>query len=513
MGEGLVRFFVTGALCCCLWAAAPAQGTNDLVFIHHSSGLNWLNGGLEDALAAKDYLDERNDIYYDTELSPDPGRPESLGPPAGDYTDMRHWLFWFNDYLDGVKIHGCEDGVNTVIMFKSCFPTNNIGEQGELPGEPFAWTQTVTNFQAVYRHAAGPGNTYNYGGHTYRPLEHIFAENPGTLFIPVTAPPLNYLDSGYNGSSDGNAARARAFNNWLKNEWLAAYNAAHPGLNNVAVFDWFDGLAYPDDDPDPGHHPNRLRDEYILDWAPTDSHINPTAAADTAVLFAAGADNFLDAAWAAFMGTGEGEGEGACDLEGACPDFDEEGGYAYGALALDYATADLDATGIPDSWEVALFKAVLCGPGHPLQHQARCVFLANREMLRQEAAYAADYAAVENVLAAGLSISSELQAALTAAFGMSASYEVVSDARKAPGEPFSPQGDPDWDAWTGWQEYANTVGAGLSRTDYVTAALHVLLDGSQRAADALPVNRGLGPLVLAGMLSALSVMALRRRGA
>ncbi|HEX3047658.1 MAG TPA: hypothetical protein VHY08_23100, partial [Bacillota bacterium] len=66
--------------------------------------------------------------------------------------------------------------------------------------------------------------------------------NPATLFIFVTAPPLRY-----DTSSNENAHRARVFNDWLKNDWLSSYNSANPGLNNVAVFDWFNILAYADD--------------------------------------------------------------------------------------------------------------------------------------------------------------------------------------------------------------------------------------------------------------------------
>ena len=47
---------------------------DDLIFIHHSCGQNWLNNSLHAALLAKDYIDERNDITYGTALNPDAGR-------------------------------------------------------------------------------------------------------------------------------------------------------------------------------------------------------------------------------------------------------------------------------------------------------------------------------------------------------------------------------------------------------------------------------------------------------
>ena len=276
----------------------PLATDDDLVFIHHSCGNAWLSNSLHDALLAKDYIDERNDIYYGTTMSPDPGRPASLGGTPGDRTNMNHWILWFNDYLEGVKSHDAATGFNRIIMFKSCYPISNIGSDGTEPGDPFSGSQTTVNYKAVYRHPSGLGNTYTHDSYTYKPLEDIFAENPNVLFIPVTAPPLHYAPS--DATNDDNAHRAREFNNWLKNDWLASYNAAHPGLNNVAVFDWFNVLAYPDDHLD---HPNRLKAEY--GGAGGDSHPNSAANAYSTQVFATDPDNFIDNAWNAFNGDEE----------------------------------------------------------------------------------------------------------------------------------------------------------------------------------------------------------------
>lgn len=263
---------------------------NDLVFIHHSCGLNWLNDGLHDALLAKDYIDERNDIYYETIVPSDPGRPSSLGSKPGDNTNMNHWILWFNDYLEGIIDHGCADGFNEIIMFKSCYPISNIIANGTEPGDPFSSTQTIVNYKAVYRHPNGAGTTYNYNGYLYYPLEDVFADNPDILFIPVTAPPRHYT-----GSTDEEAQRARLFNNWLKNDWLADYYTENPDLNNVAVYDWFDFLAYADDDC---CHPNRLKQEY--GGGSGNSHPNTYANQESTVDFASGPNNFIDAIWDLF---------------------------------------------------------------------------------------------------------------------------------------------------------------------------------------------------------------------
>ncbi|NOZ94089.1 MAG: hypothetical protein GXP47_05015, partial [Acidobacteria bacterium] len=136
--------------------STPSATTDDLIFIHHSCGRNWLNSGLEAALLAKSYIDERNDIYYGTTMSPDAGRPASLGSTPGDHTDMQHWILWFNDYFEGIRTHGSATGYNRIIMFKSCFPNSNVSSTGTEPGDPFSGTKSLANYKAVYRHPAGP---------------------------------------------------------------------------------------------------------------------------------------------------------------------------------------------------------------------------------------------------------------------------------------------------------------------------------------------------------------------
>jgi hypothetical protein len=269
---------------------------DDLVFIHHSCGSNWLSNSLHSALLAKTYIDERNDITYGTDLVPDSGRPDSLAPNPGDNTNMNHWILWFNDYLNSVSNHDCSSGFNRIVMFKSCYPISNVTGDGTEPGDPFSGEQTITNYKAVFRHPDGPGYTYSHGGYTYKPLFQIFSENPNILFVPVTAPPRHYAPS--DATNDTEAHRARIFNNWLKTEALLAYNQMYPGLNNVAVFDWFDILSYPDTHPD---HPNRLKAEYGGESG--NSHPNSTANSYSTQVFATNPDNFIDQAFYTFQGT------------------------------------------------------------------------------------------------------------------------------------------------------------------------------------------------------------------
>jgi hypothetical protein len=285
---------------------ALAQTTDDLLFIHHSCGENWLNDGLRDALIAKSYIDEVNEITYGTTLTPDAGRPDSLGSVPGDNTNMNHWVLWFNDYLQRMKQHDCADGTNKIIMYKSCFPTSDIYADGTEPGDPFVDEQSLVNYKAVYRHPDGAGHAYTHDSYTYKPLGDVFAENPGVLFIVITAPSRIPAET-----CNEWADRARVFNNWLKNEWLNSYNAAHPNLKNVAVFDWFDVLAYANSyagtehytpangDPE-GDYPvrNMTKSQYRTD----DSHPNTQANLDSTVIFATNSSNFIDTAYNRWLG-------------------------------------------------------------------------------------------------------------------------------------------------------------------------------------------------------------------
>jgi len=269
-----------------------AVSADDLIFIHHSVGQDWLDRGLRDALTAKSYVDSVNEITYGTVVAPSAGRSPSLGDVPGDYTDMYTWIFWFNDYFGAIRSQGASAGFNRIVMFKSCFPNSDIWGDGAEPGDPFGVDKILTNYRAVYRHPAGSGGNYQFEGHNYHALADIFAAHPDILFIPVTSPPLTWEES-----NDANAHRARLFTDWLKNDWLSAYNSAHPTLHNVAVFDLFNELAYPDNH---SSHPNRLRQEY--GGNSDDAHPNEAADARLTQVFATSAGNFIDLAWEAFNG-------------------------------------------------------------------------------------------------------------------------------------------------------------------------------------------------------------------
>lgn len=198
----------------------PPRKTVKLLFIHHSCGENWLadeNGGLAKALAKNNYF--VSDTNYE------------WGPSAiGDRTDITDWPEWFT----GPKSATClkalfsesgthspyerdladPGGKNQVVVFKSCFPNSELeGAPGDRPQRGDGLT--VANAKAIYDE-----------------LLVAFSKAPDTLFIAVTAPPVQNRE---------HAANARAFNNWLVHDWLAGYQGA-----NVGVFDFYNVLTSPD---------------------------------------------------------------------------------------------------------------------------------------------------------------------------------------------------------------------------------------------------------------------------
>jgi hypothetical protein len=233
---------LTLMLAVCLTAAvgqpAPARQADDpnppeqvvrLVFIHHSTGENWLADGYGDLGRT---LGENNYFVSDTNYG--------WGPNAvGDRTDIPDWMEWFRSgdtpaYMEALFGESGQNstykrrlsdpgGENQIIMFKSCFPNSDLeGNPNDPPGS-YA-DMTVSGAKYVYNQVLA-----------------YFASQPDKLFIVITSPPL---------SDATHAANARAFTGWLVNDWLRENNYQ---LNNVAVFDFYNVLTGPE-----AHH--RFRD-------------------------------------------------------------------------------------------------------------------------------------------------------------------------------------------------------------------------------------------------------------
>jgi hypothetical protein len=198
---------------------SPPAETVKLIFIHHSTGENWLTdgyGNLGRTLATNNYF--VSDTNY------------GWGPDGiGDRTDIVNWPEWFRGpeserYLAALYAESGQNssytrnlpdpgGENEIIMFKSCFPNSQLEGNPDDPPAP------------------GEGLTVSNAKYIYNDLLRYFITRPDKLFVVITAPPVQ--DPAY-------AANARAFNTWLVQDWLAENDYPY---HNVAVWDFYNVLT------------------------------------------------------------------------------------------------------------------------------------------------------------------------------------------------------------------------------------------------------------------------------
>ncbi|MBI5652885.1 MAG: hypothetical protein HZC40_20915 [Chloroflexi bacterium] len=209
----------------------PPGKTLRLVFIHHSTGENWLaddNGGLGIALRDNNYF--VSDTNY------------GWGPDGiGDTTDIGHWWTWFRspnspNYLRALYAENGQHaeyarrannpgGENQIVLIKSCFPNSQmLGKPNDPP---------TTGNNPLRGQEAGDQLTVANAKGIYNDLLPYFATRQDKLFVIITQPPLSQRET-----NAVNAANARAFATWLARDWLKSY--PH---KNVFVFDFYNILT------------------------------------------------------------------------------------------------------------------------------------------------------------------------------------------------------------------------------------------------------------------------------
>ena len=199
----------------------PPSATVKLIFIHHSTGENWLAddyGGLGLTLSQNNYFVSDTNYGWGTNS-------------IGDRTDIPNWPEWFasadtptymaelfTEYGQNsgyTRTLADPGGENQIVMFKSCFPNSALEGNPDDPPSADGWL------------------TVGHAKWVYNEILPYFGAHPEKLFIVIAAPPLR---------SGTYAANARAFNQWLYNDWLAENNYTQ---TNVAVFDFYNVLTGP----------------------------------------------------------------------------------------------------------------------------------------------------------------------------------------------------------------------------------------------------------------------------
>ncbi len=229
------RRCVVAHLCCpiaiCRRERDPTPPTEavKLIFIHHSTGQNWLadgNGGLGQELGENNYF--VSDTNY------------GWGPDAiGDRTDIGNWWEWFRGPESGTYLSALYNesgqhssytrsstdpgGENQVIMFKSCFPNSQLGGGLDDPvpaieDNPLKGVSCGSQYHTI-ANAKG----------IYIDLLEYFKTRQDKLFVVIVTPPVQ---------DPGQSANARALSQWLVDDWLDDYP-----YDNVLVFDFYNVLT------------------------------------------------------------------------------------------------------------------------------------------------------------------------------------------------------------------------------------------------------------------------------
>ncbi|KPL11296.1 MAG: hypothetical protein AMS26_20230, partial [Bacteroides sp. SM23_62] len=146
-----------------------------------------------------------------------------------------------------------------VIIFKHCFPGAAIQAESGSP-EVSSEVKTRGNYKLQYR-----------------ALRDRMDHYPRTIFIVWTLAPLHRMST-----SPEDAARAREFVDWVKDEWLTEDGSEH---KNIKIFDFWGYVAETNANPDSGEV-NCLRYEFESSHSNGDSHPNTTANETVGPLFA-----------------------------------------------------------------------------------------------------------------------------------------------------------------------------------------------------------------------------------
>ncbi len=137
----------------------PPTATVKLIFIHHSTGGQWLAdnyGGLGKALMANNYYVSATNYGWG---------PNNIG----DRTDIINWPEWFTSanrdtYMDALfnengqnfgdfgkwsRLRKDPGGENQIIVFKSCYPNSDLwGSPDDPPADVINDQWTVSNAKA-----------------------------------------------------------------------------------------------------------------------------------------------------------------------------------------------------------------------------------------------------------------------------------------------------------------------------------------------------------------------------
>jgi hypothetical protein len=227
-----------------------------IIFLHHSTGSGVFWEG-----RVGPWFENYNSGHGTNYQITDRSYPDV--PYVWENYPYDYWNLWINHQCNNTNPNiACLDKIAqdyNVIVFKHCFPGASILADN---GNPLVSSnvKTIANYKLQYR-----------------ALRALMDSYPNNKFIVWTLTPLHRLDTNVE-----EAARAREFVNWVKNEWLQEDQKDHP---NIYIFDFFGLVAESNPTPVNGKV-NCLRYEYEIDHNDTNSHPNTLANETVGPVFA-----------------------------------------------------------------------------------------------------------------------------------------------------------------------------------------------------------------------------------
>ena len=190
--------------------AGKMPATTSIVFLHHSTGENIWNGGVESALEAHNV--SAGTSYRIRELA----YPHD--PYPWDNYPYDYWNLWVKHAgpspFQGQETLEMLTAQYQVVVFKHCYPVSAV-EAGSGPGDAASSDKTLANYKLQYAALKAKLRTF-----------------ASTRFVVWTGAALTMasMRNDY-GGNDQTADRANEFAAWVKQQW------DEPG-DNIFVFDF-----------------------------------------------------------------------------------------------------------------------------------------------------------------------------------------------------------------------------------------------------------------------------------
>jgi hypothetical protein len=225
-----------------------AVGDEDIIFLHHSTGDGVYNVG--NVASWFSTYNSTNGTTYQISERAYPNTPYPWDNYPYDY-----WNLWVNGACNSadpdIECMNTLAQNDDVIIYKHCFPGAGVLADTGSPSVS-SNRKSLENYKLQYR-----------------ALRNVMDNYPSNIFIVWTLAPLHRL-----ASNDNDAARAKQFVDWVKNDFLTEDANAHP---NIYIFDFFGNAAGVD---------NYLKYEYEIGHANSDSHPNTLANQTIGPIFA-----------------------------------------------------------------------------------------------------------------------------------------------------------------------------------------------------------------------------------